>query len=116
MAKHPSRTVSRMLDGPEPPAAPSTFGPGPLRLGRSEQAVLAAMVESPGRVIGRLELARRAGLRELSERRIDAVMVTLRRALSGEAIRTVRRRGWMLESGYVDAAVELLATASIVGE
>lgn len=73
--------------------------------------MLAVIVETPGRVISRLELARRAGLRDLSERRIDAVMVTLRRALGPEAIRTVRRRGWMLELDCATAASDLLAVS-----
>ncbi len=70
--------------------------------------MLAVIVETPGRVIGRVEIARRAGLRDLSERRIDAVMVTLRRLLGADAIRTVRRRGWMLELDRVPAAANLL--------
>ncbi len=70
--------------------------------------MLAVIVETPGRVISRPELARRAGLRDLSERRIDAVMVTLRRSLGADAIRTVRRRGWMLELDKVAEAGDLL--------
>ena len=103
--------VSTMPDGTAPPSVSSGIAPIPSRLGGSERAVLAVIVETPGRVISRFELAGRAGLRDLSERRIDAVMVTLRRALGPDAIRTVRRRGWMLELDNVTAASDLLAAS-----
>ena len=100
-----------MPEGTAPPSVVSGVAPVPSRLGGSERAVLAVIVETPGRVISRFELARRAGLCDLSERRIDAVMVTLRRALGPAAIRTVRRRGWMLELGCATVASDLLAAS-----
>jgi DNA-binding response OmpR family regulator len=90
-----------------PPLA-SSAPPAP-RLGASERAVLRTLVDSAGRVLSRNELARRAGLVELHARRCDAVIVTLRRALGGEAIRTVRSRGWMLHPEALTAATDLLA-------
>ncbi len=82
--------------------------PVPGRLGGSERAVLGVLVEAPGRVLSRTELARRAGLRRLSERRIDAVIVSLRRLLGADSITTVRRRGWMLEGDRLSSATQLL--------
>jgi hypothetical protein len=77
--------------------------------GRQERAVLAALVDCQGRVVGRRELARRAGIAELSERRCDSLLVTIRRELGPTSIITVRRRGWMLAEHAIDAATALLA-------
>jgi DNA-binding winged helix-turn-helix (wHTH) protein len=74
-----------------------------------EKAVLLALVESRDRVIGRRELARRAGLTEVSERRCDSLLVSVRRALGPESVRTVRGRGWMIASTHLDIAKSLLA-------
>ena len=49
-----------------------------------------------GRVLSRGELARRAGLADLSARRCDSLIVGIRRAIGHDRIVTVRRRGWML--------------------
>jgi DNA-binding response OmpR family regulator len=90
-----------MVDAEPPPA--STLPPAP-RLGVSERAVLRTLAESAGRVIGRPELARRSGLSDLHARRCDAAIVSLRRLLGHDAIRTVRSRGWMLVPEAVSAA------------
>jgi DNA-binding winged helix-turn-helix (wHTH) protein len=74
-----------------------------------EKAVLLALVESCDRVIGRRELARRAGLTEVNERRCDSLLVSVRRALGPESVRTVRGRGWMIASTHLDIAKSLLA-------
>jgi len=81
--------------------------------GRQERAVLAALVECQGRVVGRRELARRAGIAELSERRCDSLLVTIRRQLGPTSIITVRRRGWMLAEHAIDAATALLADSDL---
>jgi hypothetical protein len=62
------------------------------------------LLECQGRVVGRRELARRAGLTDLSERRCDSLLVVLRRQIGPGAIITVRRRGWMLAADAVDDA------------
>ena len=49
-----------------------------------------------GRVLSRAELARRAGIADLSARRCDSLIVGIRRQIGPERVRTVRRRGWML--------------------
>jgi hypothetical protein len=46
--------------------------------------------------VSRTEIARVAGLDDLSERRCDSLLVGVRRAVGVDAVRTVRRRGWML--------------------
>jgi DNA-binding response OmpR family regulator len=61
-----------------------------------EAAVLAALQAAGGRVVSRAELARAAGLTGLSPRRVDGVLVRLRRVLPDGALVTVRGRGWAL--------------------
>ncbi len=61
-----------------------------------EQALLEVLSAHRGRVLTRRELARQAGLTELSERRCDSVIAGIRAAIGADQIRTVRRRGWML--------------------
>lgn len=61
-----------------------------------EVAVYDALKARTGRVLSREELIRAAGLKGLSERRVDSVLVGLREALGNESIITVRRRGWRL--------------------
>jgi DNA-binding response OmpR family regulator len=73
-------------------------------LGERERAVLAVLVENRGRVVDRSSLRRQAGLSELSPRRCDAVLVRVRAALGGDAIVTIRRRGWMLRTEAAAAA------------
>ena len=73
-----------------------------------EVAVLRVLVESTGRVVGRLEVARRAGIADLGERRTDSLLVGIRRVLGSGAIRTVRGRGWILEQDASVRARKLL--------
>jgi DNA-binding response OmpR family regulator len=79
------------------------------RLGEQEQTVLNVLLMNRGRVISRRELARRAGLADLSERRCDSLLVAIRRALGPQAVVTVRSRGWMLSDEAIDAASVLVA-------
>ena len=62
----------------------------------SERAVLDALAAGGGRVLSRAELAQRSGLSDLSQRRVDSILVGLRRHLGTDAIVTVRSRGWRL--------------------
>ncbi len=55
-----------------------------------------ALAASSGRVLSRAEIARRAGLTDLNDRRCDSLIVGIRRTLGPDCVRTVRRRGWML--------------------
>ena len=54
------------------------------------------LMDDAGRVLSRAEIARRAGIADLSPRRCDSLIVGIRRNLGAERVRTVRRRGWML--------------------
>jgi DNA-binding response OmpR family regulator len=66
--------------------------------------VLAVLVANHHRVLGRRELARLAGLADLSERRCDSILVTIRRLLGADSIITVRSRGWRLADDRLDPA------------
>lgn len=68
------------------------------------------LVANHRRVVGRRELARQAGLAELSDRRCDSVLVGVRRMLGPDSIVTVRSRGWMIAEHSMPRAVELLDT------
>jgi DNA-binding response OmpR family regulator len=58
--------------------------------------VYQVLASNAGRVLSRAELARRAGLADLSDRRCDSLIVGIRRAIGADRVVTVRRRGWML--------------------
>ncbi len=79
----------------------------PSRLSRQEREVLTTLLENSGRVVGRRELARRAGLADLHDRRCDNVLVRLRERLGSDSIITVRSRGWMLSVDVIGRATEL---------
>lgn len=81
--------------------------PSATRLGPAETAVLRVLVDRAGKVTGRRDLNRLAGL-DGSDRRCDAALVLVRRALGDGAVVTVRRRGWMLDPKSVGAAQILL--------
>ena len=85
---------------------------GIASLGTQERAVLSVLLDNCGRVLGRRELARQAGMSELSERRCDSVLVGIRRALGQDAIVTVRRRGWMLSPEAVGRARDTLLSGN----
>ena len=54
------------------------------------------LADHSGRVLSRQEIARRAGLSDLSPRRCDSIIVGIRRVIGSDRVTTVRRRGWML--------------------
>ena len=63
-------------------------------LSEREMAVLNAL--SRGSVVSRAELIRDAGLSELSARRCESLIMSLRQVLGSDAIVNLRRRGWRL--------------------
>lgn len=63
-----------------------------------ELALLAALRAAGGRVLSRAELSRAAGLVGLSPRRVDSLLVGLRRRLPPGQLLTVRGRGWALRT------------------
>lgn len=78
-----------------------------VKLGAVEIAVLRVLVERAGRVTGRDDLNRLAGL-DGTQRRSDAALVLIRRCLGEGSIVTVRRRGWMLHDDAASSARALL--------
>jgi DNA-binding response OmpR family regulator len=72
-----------------------------------ESAVLRALIACSGRVV--CELSRLAGIAELNERRCDSLLVSIRKVLGPDSIRTVRGRGWMINLAAIDQATSLLA-------
>lgn len=59
-----------------------------------EMAVLKVL--GKGSVVSRAELIRDAGLSELSARRCESLIMSLRQILGPETIINLRRRGWRL--------------------
>ena len=87
------------MDRPAPAMPPGSRAQDsrPLEcLTPQERAVYHVLADNAGRVLSRGELARAAGIADLSERRCDSLIVGVRRAVGHERVRTVRRRGWML--------------------
>ena len=82
--------------------------PSDASLSQTDLAVLRVLVESPGRIVGRETIARRAGFDGVSLRRADASIVVLRRILGASSIVTVRSRGWMLAEEF-----HLMATSLV---
>ena len=66
------------------------------------------LVDAAGRVLSRESVMRMAAIEASSARRVDSSMVVLRRILGPDAIRTVRRRGWMLTEEGAAAARRFL--------
>jgi DNA-binding response OmpR family regulator len=65
-------------------------------LSSQEQAIIDALRSGHGRVLGRIELARAAGIAPSQGRRVDVLLVGVRRALGPDSIVNVRNRGWRL--------------------
>jgi len=76
-------------------------------LSDADIAVLRVLVHRAGRITSREDLNKLAGLSG-SQRRCEAVLVNLRRALGDGAIVTIRRRGWMLDNSVAAIAVTLI--------
>lgn len=81
--------------------------PTPVSLSEADISVLRVLVSRAGKVTNRDDLNKLAGLSG-SQRRCEAVLVTLRKALGEGAIVTIRRRGWMLNESSVTEATTLI--------
>ena len=68
----------------------------PVNLSEAEATVWRFLQANEGQVVTRSELARHAGLRGLSPRRVDVLLVAVRRAIGAEQLRNVRGRGWLV--------------------
>lgn len=110
MVKCAPRSVIAVI-GPAPATPPPTVAVPRGPLGRQERAVLSVLVDNAGRVVSRREMAQLVGLVDLSVRRCDSLLVGVRRALSANAIRTVRSRGWILQPEALREAKEVLRHA-----
>jgi DNA-binding response OmpR family regulator len=86
-------------------AEPASDGPGrcvrvdgrPVRLTATEFAVLAALLDQPGRVLSRRQLLAAAGRPAAGDRAADVYIAQLRAKLAGAAtIRTVRGAGYAI--------------------
>jgi DNA-binding response OmpR family regulator len=63
--------------------------------------LLAALVTNRNRVVSRHELAKMLDLRW--ERSVDVLVMKIRRALGEASVRTVRGRGWIIDTGVFGA-------------
>jgi DNA-binding response OmpR family regulator len=71
-----------------------------------ELAIIDALRRGDGRVLGRTELARLVGIAPSQGRRIDVLLVGVRRILGPEAVVNVRNRGWRFVDGHATALVD----------
>jgi DNA-binding response OmpR family regulator len=76
----------------------ASIGESELDLTGQEFDLLLALTARP--VVSREDLRRAIKLRGQSPRRVDGILVRIRRVLGPHAIRTVRGRGWMLQMDY----------------
>ena len=86
-------------------ASVPSFSPGALS--ETDLAVLRVLVDRSGKITSRDDLNKLAGLNG-SQRRCEAVLVNLRKALGDGAIVTIRRRGWMLDNSVAPQAAALI--------
>ena len=62
----------------------------------AQRSVLEVLIAAEGRVVSRERLTRRAGLRDVSPRRVDSLLSALRKELGDDVLTNVRGRGWSL--------------------
>jgi len=80
----------------------------PAALTATDIAVLTVLADRAGTVVSRDTIRRLAELRQFSHRRCDSAVVAIRRAISNNAVVTVRGRGWMLSAEHLEAARTLI--------
>jgi DNA-binding response OmpR family regulator len=96
---HPGGTFSPHGGAPRPPVPPWPPGsPLEAHLTATESAVLAALANSPGRVLSRRQLLAAAGCQGVGDRAADVYIAQLRAKLAPAVrIRTVRGTGYVLD-------------------
>lgn len=92
--------VATMISDASVPSSPNG-------LSEIDLAVLRVLIARSGKITSRDDLNKLAGLNG-SQRRCEAVLVNLRKALGDGAIVTIRRRGWMLDSSVASLAAALM--------
>jgi DNA-binding response OmpR family regulator len=97
----PTPVLTESVDDPSRRRAPYA---DVVPLSDVELAVLDVLSAHAGRVVTRTTLARSTGMRGLGPRRIDAVLVAVRRHVGPERLVNVRNRGWMLLDGRPETA------------
>lgn len=85
-------------------------------LSPADISVLRVLVKNEGRVVSRESLVRMAGLDSSSARRVDVSLVTIRRVLGPDTVRTVRSRGWILTDLGLSVARIALGDALDISE
>jgi DNA-binding response OmpR family regulator len=92
LAPPPSQSGTAKRFVPGPAGRPVTLTP-------AESAVLAALMDHPGRVLSRRQLLAAAGRGQAGDRAADVYVAQLRAKLGpGAAIRTVRGAGYVIDS------------------
>jgi DNA-binding response OmpR family regulator len=84
----------------------------PVRLTATESAVLAALLDQPGRVLSRRQLLAAAGHPAAGDRAADVYIAQLRAKLGSGVIRTVRGAGYTVSGGQSPAGGGGRATIS----
>lgn len=86
----------------------------PAGLTDQEHALLDCLRIGTHRVLTRTELAREIGLRADQRRRVDVMLINVRKALASEglALVNVRSRGWMVAAQTEAATTGLLRVRS----
>jgi DNA-binding response OmpR family regulator len=66
------------------------------QLTQQEQRALDLLLAGNGRVVGRVELTRALGIPSGQSRRVDVVLVQVRKAIGEDRLVNVRNRGWRI--------------------
>ncbi len=77
-----------------------------ITLGNQQRAMLTALAQKPGKVFTTEELAARLGLPALTPRRADVLVSDINAVLGEDTVRTVPRRGWMMQP-YEDTPITI---------
>jgi DNA-binding response OmpR family regulator len=65
-------------------------------LTQQERLALDLLLAGNGRVVGRIELTRALGIPSMQSRRVDVVLVQVRKVIGEDRLVNVRNRGWRI--------------------